>query len=89
MPSSEMARLMHASDAQLVSLADRPLFAVTMPSKVQSILAAALPVVVVARGDAADVVTGAGAGVAVAPGDRQGLRDAVQQARGDRPQRAT
>lgn len=78
-PSSEMARLMHASDAQLVSLADRPLFAVTMPSKVQSILAAALPVVVVARGDAADVVTGAGAGVAVAPGDRQGLRDAVQQ----------
>ncbi len=78
-PSSEIARLMQASDAQLVSLADRPLFAVTMPSKVQSILAAGLPVVVVARGDAADVVTSAGAGVAVDPGDRQGLREAVRR----------
>lgn len=78
-PSLEIARLMRASDAQLVSLADRPLFAVTMPSKVQSILAAGLPVVVVARGDAADVVTSAGAGVAVDPGDRQGLREAVRR----------
>jgi len=41
-PRSEMTALMSASDAQLVSLAGRPLFAVTMPSKVQSILAAGL-----------------------------------------------
>lgn len=76
---AEVATLMQASDAQLVSLADRPLFAVTMPSKVQSILAAGLPLLVAARGDAANVVISAGAGIAVAPGDGQGLRDAVRQ----------
>lgn len=81
-PQPEVAPLMQASDAQLVSLADRPLFAVTMPSKVQSILAAGLPLVVAARGDAADVVASAGAGVAVAPGDRQALRDAVRRLAG-------
>lgn len=78
-PHDEVATLMQASDAQLVSLADRPLFAVTMPSKVQSILAAGVPLVVAARGDAADVVMSAGAGLAVAPGDRQGLHDAVRR----------
>ena len=87
-PQPEVASLMQASDAQLVSLADRPLFAVTMPSKVQSILAAGLPLVIAARGDAADVVVSSGAGLAVAPGDRQGLRDAVDQlARTDRADR--
>jgi glycosyltransferase involved in cell wall biosynthesis len=78
-PQSEMAPLVEACDAQLVSLADRPLFAVTMPSKVQSIMAAGVPMVVAARGDAADVVSSAGAGLAVVPGDRQGLRDAVRR----------
>lgn len=78
-PAAEMTRLAQAADAQLVSLADRPLFAVTMPSKVQSILAAGRPLVVVARGDAAAVVDAAGAGLAVDPGDRRGLDEAVQR----------
>ncbi|MEO5663050.1 MAG: glycosyltransferase family 4 protein [Nocardioides sp.] len=81
-PREDMAALMSASDAQLVSLADEPLFAVTMPSKVQSILAAGLPLLVSATGDSADVVRSAGAGLTVAPGDRQALRDAVLQLAG-------
>ena len=76
-PRQDMAELMAASDAQLVSLADQPLFAVTMPSKVQSILAAGLPLLVSARGDCAEVVRSAEAGLTVTPGDRQGLREAV------------
>ena len=76
-PRHDMAALMSASDVQLVSLADQPLFAVTMPSKVQSILAAGLPLLVSARGDCAEVVRSAGAGLTVTPGDSQGLRDAV------------
>lgn len=76
-PRDDMAALMSASDAQLVSLADQPLFAVTMPSKVQSILAAGLPLLVSATGDCAQVVRSAEAGLTVTPGDRQGLREAV------------
>jgi glycosyltransferase involved in cell wall biosynthesis len=52
-PRSEVYELMGAADAQALALADRPLFEVTMPSKLQSILAAAQPALVVARGDAA------------------------------------
>ena len=87
-PRHELAALMSASDVQLVSLADRPLFSVTMPSKVQAILAAGLPLLVSGRGDCAEVVRSAGAGLAVAPGDRQGLRVAVlEMAAADSEQR--
>lgn len=70
-------RLMSSADATVVSLSNQPLFAVTMPSKVQSGLRAGLPMLVVARGDAADVVETAGAGVAAAPGDAGSIADAV------------
>lgn len=76
-PSEVMAELRTGADAQLVSLADAPLFAVTMPSKVQAILASGQPLLVSARGDAAAAVEQAGAGVAVVPGDTSGVREAV------------
>ena len=66
-PSSEMPALMAAADAQLVSLADRPLFSITTPSKLQSCLASAQPVLATARGDVARIVESAGAGVVVEP----------------------
>jgi colanic acid biosynthesis glycosyl transferase WcaI len=78
-PRSEVAELMNAADAQAVVLADRPLFAVTMPSKLQSILASAHPALVVARGDAADIVVDAGAGVAATPEDSRAIANAVRQ----------
>lgn len=62
-------RVLLASDVSVVSLADAPLFSVTMPSKVQSGLATARPMLVVAQGDAARVVEDADAGVAATPGD--------------------
>jgi hypothetical protein len=52
-----------------------------MPSKVQSILASAQPLIVVAPGDAADVAHRSGAGWAVAPGDPQSLAAAARTAR--------
>lgn len=68
---------MAAAEVQLVSLKDDPLFRITMPSKVQSVLASGLPALVVASGDAADVVEKARAGVAVEPGDPRALAKAV------------
>ena len=42
-PRASIEALMVEADAQLVSLADRPLFRVTMPSKVQAALAQGSP----------------------------------------------
>jgi colanic acid biosynthesis glycosyl transferase WcaI len=67
-PRSSMASVMGAADVQLVALADRPLFRVTTPSKLQSIMAAGHPVLAFASGDVAMTVLDAGAGFAVEPG---------------------
>lgn len=65
------------ADALVVSLADTPLLRATMPSKVQSSLAAGRPVFVHAAGDAAAVVADSGAGIAVSPGDPGEVASAV------------
>jgi colanic acid biosynthesis glycosyl transferase WcaI len=74
---SEMPTLMAASDLQYVGLNDHPLAGVTMPSKVQAVLAAGRPIVGSLQGDAADVVARSG-GRAVEPGDVAGLAGAIR-----------
>lgn len=76
-PLSEMPRVLPAADAHLVSLADRDLFRITMPSKTQSLMAAGQPIIAVAPGDTARVVREAGAGLTVTPGNPVGLADAI------------
>lgn len=61
-------RHLGAADVLVVSLKDTPLLRATMPSKVQSFMAAGKPILVHGAGDVADVVTDSGAGVAVQPG---------------------
>ena len=63
----------------LVSLIDDPLFTVTVPSKLQSLLSVGLPILAVAPGETADIVRRAGAGATVAPGDPQVLASALQR----------
>lgn len=70
-------RLLAEADVSVVSLASDPIFAVTLPSKVQSGLAMAKPMLVVADGDAAAVVTHAGAGAAAEPGVVADIVDAI------------
>ena len=60
MPHDTMPLIRRASDLQLVSLTDDPLFAVTMPGKVQSILSSGTSIVAIASGDAATVVEQSG-----------------------------
>lgn len=66
-PAGQIAALMSEADAQLVPLADHPLFYVTMPSKVQAVLAAGSVVLAAAPGDAARVVEASGAGISCSP----------------------
>lgn len=77
----EMSPVMASADVQLVCLKDDPLFHLTMPSKIQAILAAGLPLITCAPGDAAELTRTSGAGWAVGAGDVAGLAAAFREAR--------
>ncbi|MEU4552298.1 glycosyltransferase family 4 protein [Micromonospora violae] len=76
----QMPAVMAAADMQLVALADEELFRFTLPSKVQSILACAQPILTCAPGDAARVAHEAGAGFSSPPGDPHQLAKTLRQA---------
>jgi glycosyltransferase involved in cell wall biosynthesis len=76
-PPTEMGEIFEMADALLVHLLDDPLFAITIPSKTQAYLAAGKPILMGVRGDAAQMVEDAGAGVAFTPENPQALCDAL------------
>ena len=76
-----MPRVYSLADAVIVQLKDIPLFAVTVPSKTQACLAAGLPLLMGIRGDAADLVEAAGAGVRYAPENARSLAEAILKLR--------
>lgn len=84
---AEMSAVMASADVQLVCLKDDPLFHLTMPSKIQAILAAGQPLITCAPGDAAELTRTSGAGWAVDAGDVTALAQAFREAR-DLPRRA-
>ncbi|UUZ71753.1 hypothetical protein LP415_23630 [Polaromonas sp. P1(28)-8] len=61
----------------LVSLKDEPIFAMTIPGKLQSYLAAGIPVVAMLNGEGAEVVASSGSGLTCSAGDHAGLAAAV------------
>jgi len=76
-PAAEVAPLLGAADVLLVHLRDDPLFAITIPSKTQAYMEAGRPILMAVRGDAAALVTDAGAGICVPPEDPSALAEAV------------
>jgi glycosyltransferase involved in cell wall biosynthesis len=76
---AQMPAILAQAQALLVSLADDPALALTVPSKVQSYLAAGKPIVAALAGEGARVVAEAGAGVACKPADALALAAAVRQ----------
>ena len=76
-PSSAMTSIYASATALLVSLRDEPIFAQTIPSKVQGYLAAGKPIIASLNGEGARVVVEAKAGVACPAGDSEALADAV------------
>jgi lipopolysaccharide/colanic/teichoic acid biosynthesis glycosyltransferase len=77
MPQAEIGNLLAAADVLLVHLKDEPLFRITVPSKTQLYLAMGKPILMAARGDAAELVVNAGAGLAVEPQNASALASAV------------
>jgi glycosyltransferase involved in cell wall biosynthesis len=76
-PVERMPSFYRHADALLMSLRDEPIFAMTIPGKLQTYLAAGLPVLAMLNGEGADVVTRSRCGLACRAGDARGLADAV------------
>jgi colanic acid biosynthesis glycosyl transferase WcaI len=77
-PTDRIGRFIAASDVQIVSLKDTPLLRATMPSKVQTSMAAGRPILAHASGDVAAVVTHSGAGMSTRPGDLAATIDTIR-----------
>lgn len=77
LPVEDMASVYESASVLLLSLRDDPALSATMPSKLQSYLAAGKPIIVSSNGESADVVRRAKAGLACPAGDAVALADAV------------
>ena len=67
---------LHA-DAMLLTLADREIFSLTIPGKLQSYLAAGKPIIAALNGEGADVIRAANAGYTCSAGNAVGLAEIV------------
>jgi glycosyltransferase involved in cell wall biosynthesis len=76
-PLERMPSFYRHADALLLSLKDEPIFALTIPGKLQSYLAAGVPVVAMLNGEGAEVVERSRSGVTCRAGDAHGLALAV------------
>jgi glycosyltransferase involved in cell wall biosynthesis len=77
--SNTMPGLMQKAGALLVTLADEPIFAMTVPNKVQAYLAAGRPILACLNGEGARLVAEAQAGLSVPAQDSKALAAAVLQ----------
>ncbi len=81
-PMSEVGAVLSNADALLVHLKADPLFKITIPSKIQAYLFAGRPILCGVKGDAADLVCRAGAGLPFTPEDPDALAETVLTLRG-------
>ena len=79
-PAESMPRYFAHADVLLATLRREPIFAYTIPSKIQSYLACGRPVIAAMEGEGGRIVRSAGAGWAVAPEDPGALAEAVRAA---------
>jgi colanic acid biosynthesis glycosyl transferase WcaI len=76
-PLDEVPFFYSISFAGLASLIDIPTYAGARPSKLFPVLSSAKPLIFVGKGEAAQLVHRAAAGIVVQPGDPQAIADAV------------
>jgi glycosyltransferase involved in cell wall biosynthesis len=76
-PIGEIGAIFQRADALLVHLKDDPLFAITIPSRIQAYLAAGRPVLCGVRGDGSSLVRESGGGLCFEPDQPGAMVDAV------------
>lgn len=77
--SHEMGTILPAASALLVSLTDAPIFALTVPSKLQAYLATGRPVLAAINGEGGRIVEEAGAGLVSPAEDAAALAESVER----------
>ena len=80
-PMEAIGAILSMADVLLVHLQDDPLFHITIPSKTQAYLAAGRPILMAVAGDAAELVTRAGAGLTCPPENAAAMAAAVKRLR--------
>ena len=85
-PRTQIGDIFGAADVLALHLWDDPLFEITIPQKTQFYMAMGKPVLIGVRGEAAEFVTDAGAGVAVVPQDVEAMADAMVRLANTSPQ---
>jgi len=76
-PAEAMPLYFALSDALLVTLRKEPIFALTIPAKIQSYLACAKPIIAGLEGEGARIVEESGAGITCSAEDPRALSDAI------------
>jgi len=76
-PIEKMPVFFSQSDALLVSLKDEPIFAMTIPGKLQAYLKTGKPILGMLNGEGARIITQSGCGISCNAGDSKGLAEAV------------
>lgn len=74
-PVERMPSFFKHADALLVSLKDTPIFAMTIPGKLQAYLAAGIPVLAMLNGEGAEIVESSGAGLSCPAGNGRALAE--------------
>lgn len=78
-PKSEIGAVLRIADLLLVHLQDDPLYRITIPCKTQAYLATGKPILIGVRGDAADLVLRAKAGLTCEPENPESISEAVER----------
>lgn len=76
-PASRVPDIMAYCDAAIITLQDDPLFAKTIPAKLQSSLACGIPIALSVAGEAADIVKDANCGYSCSPGNAAELYEVL------------
>ncbi len=75
---SEIGKIISLADIMLVHLKNDPLFEITIPGKTQAYMAAGKPIIMAVKGDAANLVDRADAGVLCVPEKPKNLAAVVE-----------
>ncbi len=83
LPKSDMPRVLASSDALLVHLRACDLFTTVIPSKIFEAMAMQRPIIMGVRGESADIVRDANAGLDMEPGDADSLIECLSKLKDD------
>lgn len=79
-PREKMYRYFQASDFLIVSLIDKEIFALTVPGKTQTYIAARKPIIAIIEGEAANLIEENGLGFVAKPNDIEGIKNVFEEA---------